>query len=157
MTDNRNRAAAEIRKIFERHNGNMGGSGAAAWAFDRLGVITLDKAQVTEDQLMEAALEAGAEDYRDEGAVWAVYTPPHDVDKISAALEAAKLPIQSSKAAFVPKNKKMVTERDAEVCLNLVEALDDHDDVQNVFADFDVSEEELAKLAGGSIPPTSAR
>lgn len=158
MTDNRNRAAAEIRKIFERHNGNMGGSGAAAWAFDRLGVITLDKAQVTEDQLMEAALEAGAEDYRDEGAMWAVYTPPHDVDKISAALEAAKLPIQSSKAAFVPKNKKLVGERDAEVCMNLVEALDDHDDVQNVFSDFDVSEEDLAKLSGGgSIPPTSAR
>jgi YebC/PmpR family DNA-binding regulatory protein len=148
MTDNRNRAAAEIRKIFERHNGNMGGSGAAAWAFDRLGVITLEKSQVTEDQLMEAALEAGAEDYRDEGEVWAVYTPPNDVDKIAAALEAAKLPIQSSKAAFVPKNKKTVTERDAEVCLNLVEALDDHDDVQNVFSDFDVSEEDLSKFAG---------
>src|SRR6187402_1596841 len=148
MTDNRNRAAAELRKIFEKHNGNMGGSGTAAWAFDRLGVITLEKAHVTEDQLMEAALEAGAEDYRDEGDVWAVYTPPHDVDKIAAALEAAKLPIQSSKAAFVPKNKKTVTERDAEVCLNLVEALDDHDDVQNVFSDFDLSEEDLSKFAG---------
>jgi YebC/PmpR family DNA-binding regulatory protein len=148
MTDNRNRAAAEIRKIFEKHNGNMGGSGTAAWAFDRLGVITLDKAQVTEDQLMEAALEAGAEDYRDEGGVWAVYTPPNDVEKVTAALEAAKLPISSSKASFVPKNKKLVTERDAEVCLNLVEALDDHDDVQNVFSDFDISEEDLAKLTG---------
>jgi len=158
MTDNRNRAAAEIRKIFEKHNGNMGGSGTAAWAFDRLGVITLEKSQVSEDQLMEAALEAGAEDYRDEGDVWAVYTPPHDVDKVSAAFEAAKLPMQSSKAAFVPKNKKTVSERDAEVCLNLVEALDDHDDVQNVFSDFDISEEDLAKLvSAGSIPPTSAR
>jgi YebC/PmpR family DNA-binding regulatory protein len=156
MTDNRNRAAAELRKIFEKHNGNMGGSGAAAWAFDRLGVITLDKTQVSEDQLMEAALEAGAEDYRDEGDVWAVYTPAHDVDKIAAALEAAKLPIQSAKAAFVPKNKKTVTERDAEVCLNLVEALDDHDDVQNVFSDFDISAEELAKLTG-SIPPAPAK
>ncbi len=148
MTDNRNRAAAEIRKIFERHNGNMGGSGAAAWAFDRLGVITLDKSQVSEDQLMEAALEAGAEDYRDEGEVWAVYTPPSEVHKVTAALEAAKLPIQSSKAAFVPKNKKTVAERDAEVCLNLVEALDDHDDVQNVFSDFDLSEEDLSKFTG---------
>jgi YebC/PmpR family DNA-binding regulatory protein len=147
MTDNRNRAAAELRKIFEKHNGNMGGSGTAAWAFDRLGVITLEKSQVTEDQLMEAALEAGAEDYRDEGDVWAVYTPPHEVEKVSAAFEAAKLPIQSAKAAFVPKSKKTVTERDAEVCLNLVEALDDHEDVQNVFADFDISEEELSKLS----------
>jgi YebC/PmpR family DNA-binding regulatory protein len=148
MTDNRNRTVAEIRKIFEKHNGNMGGSGTAAWAFDRLGVITLEKSQVSEDQLMEAALEADAEDYRDEGSVWAVYTPPNDVEKVTAALEAAKLPIQSSKAAFVPKNKKMVTERDAEVCLNLVEALDDHDDVQTVFSDFDISEEDLAKLTG---------
>jgi len=148
MTDNRNRSAAEIRRIFEKNNGNMAGAGTAAWAFDRLGVITLEKSQVTEDQLMEAALEAGAEDYRDEGDVWVVYTPPHDVDRIAAALEAAKLPIQSSKAAFVPKNKKTVTERDAEVCLNLVEALDDNEDVQNVFSDFDISEEDLAKFAG---------
>jgi YebC/PmpR family DNA-binding regulatory protein len=157
MTDNRNRAAAELRKIFEKHNGVLGGAGTAGWAFDRKGTIHLEKKAATEDQLMEAALEAGAEDYRDEGSVWAVYTPANDVDKIAAALEAAKLPIQSSKAAWVPKNKKTVTERDAEVCLNLVDALDEHDDVQNVFSDFDISEEELAKLFGGSIPPTSAR
>jgi YebC/PmpR family DNA-binding regulatory protein len=148
MTDNRNRSAAEIRKIFEKHNGNMGGSGTAAWAFDRLGVITLEKSKVSEEQIMETALEAGAEDYRDEGDVWAVYTPPNDVDKVSAALEAKKIPIQSAKAAFVPKNKKNVIERDAEVCLNLVEALDDHDDVQNVYSDFDLSDEELSKIAG---------
>ncbi len=75
MTDNRNRTAAEIRKVFEKHNGTMGGSGTAGWAFDRMGVITLERASVSEDQLMEAAVGAGADDYRDEGEVWTVYTP----------------------------------------------------------------------------------
>jgi YebC/PmpR family DNA-binding regulatory protein len=144
-TDNRNRAAAELRKIFERHAGVMGGG--AAWAFDRFGTITLEKSTVTEDQLMEAALSAGAEDYRDEGDVWVVYTPPNDLYTVVSALEAAKLPIQSSKVAYIPKNKKPVTGRDAEVCLNLVDALDEHDDVANVYADFDISEEDLAKLS----------
>jgi YebC/PmpR family DNA-binding regulatory protein len=148
MTDNRNRAAAELRKIFERHNGQMGGSGTAGWAFDRQGVITLEKSKVTEDQLMEAAVEAGADDYRDEGDIWTVYTPASDLDRVSAALEGAKLPLQSSKVAYVPKNKKVVSGREAEVCLNLVDALDEHEDVQNVFSDFDISEEELARIAG---------
>lgn len=147
MTDNRNRTAAELRKLFEKNNGSMGGSGTAQWAFDRLGTITLDKSSVTEDQLMEAAVDAGAEDYRDEGDAWVVYTPVAELDTITTALEAKKLPIQSSKIAYVPKNKKVVTGRDAEVCLQLAEALDDHDDCQNVYFDFDVSEEELARLA----------
>jgi YebC/PmpR family DNA-binding regulatory protein len=149
MTDNRNRSAAELRKIFEKHNGQMGGAGAAGWAFDRFGVITLEKSAVSEDALMDAAVEAGADDYRDEGDVWAVYTPPSDLDRVTQALEAKKIPIQSSKAAFVPKNKKAVSGRDAEVCLNLVEALDEHEDVQNVFGDFDLSDEELQRIAGG--------
>ena len=147
MTDNRNRTVAELRKIFEKHNGQLGSSGAAGWAFDRFGVITLEKATVTEDQLMEAAVEAGADDYRDEGEVWAVYTPPADLDRVTTALEGKKLVIQSSKLAYVPKNKKTVSGRDAEVCLNLVEALDEHDDVQNVYGDFDLSEDELARIA----------
>src|SRR5688572_19167563 len=82
MTDNRNRTAAEIRKVFEKHSGTMGGSGTAGWAFDRMGVITLERASVSEDQLMEAAVGAGADDYRDEGEVWTVYTPPNDVDRV---------------------------------------------------------------------------
>ena len=147
MTDNRNRTAAEIRKVFEKHNGTMGGSGTAGWAFDRMGVITLERASVTEDQLMEAAVGAGADDYRDEGEMWTVYTPPNDVDRVTAALEAAKLHVQSSKVAFVPKTKKNVSGREAEVCLNLVDALDEHDDVQSVHTDFDISEEELQRIA----------
>src|SRR5689334_3295560 len=100
-TDNRNRSAAELRKVFEKHNGLMGGSGTAGWAFDRFGLITLEKSAVSEDQLMEAAVSAGADDYRDEGDVWTVYTPPNDVEQVTAALEAASLKVQSSKVAFV--------------------------------------------------------
>jgi YebC/PmpR family DNA-binding regulatory protein len=148
MTDNRNRTAAELRKIFEKHNGQMGGSGTAGWAFDRLGLVALDKTTVTEEQLMETAVGAGADDYRDEGDVWTVYMPPTDLDRVSTALEDAKLPVQSSKVAFIPKNKKAVAGRDAEVCLNLVDALDDHEDVQNVYADFDISDEELLRITG---------
>ncbi|MGC4065458.1 MAG: YebC/PmpR family DNA-binding transcriptional regulator [Polyangiaceae bacterium] len=149
MTDNRNRTAAEIRKLFEKHNGSLGAPGSAQWAFDRLGVITLEKSAVSEDVLMDVAINAGADDYRDEGEVWAVYTPVPALDSVTAALEGAKLAVQESKVAYVPKNKKTVSGRDAEVCLNMAEALDDHDDVQNVFSDFDVSEEDLAALEAG--------
>ncbi|MBK8994154.1 MAG: YebC/PmpR family DNA-binding transcriptional regulator [Myxococcales bacterium] len=149
MTDNRNRTVAELRKIFERNNGLLGSSGTAGWAFDRLGTISLDKEQVSEDKLMEAAVEAGADDYRDEGDLWMVYTPKEQLYEVVAALEKAGLPLGESKIAYVPKNKKEVAGRDAEVCLNLVDALDEHDDVQSVFSDFDVSDEELARIGGG--------
>jgi YebC/PmpR family DNA-binding regulatory protein len=147
-TDNRNRTVSELRKVFERHNGALGSAGTAAWAFERLGTIALDRAAVSEEALMEAAVEAGAEDYRDEGDQWVVYTPPAELDRVSSALEAAKLPLRQSRLAWVPRNKKEVTGREAEVCLNLVDALDEHDDVQTVYADFDVPDAELRRIAG---------
>lgn len=146
-TDNRNRTVAEIRKFFEKHNGNLGGAGVAAWAFDRRGVITLDKAAATEDQLMETAVGAGAEDYTDDGETWSLTTPVEALQPVLDALEAAKISVKASQLAFLPKNKKSVTGRDAELCLNLADVLDDHDDVQNVYADFDVSDEDLARLS----------
>jgi YebC/PmpR family DNA-binding regulatory protein len=149
MTDNRNRTVAELRKLFERNHGSMGGSGSAAWAFDRYGTITLEKSAVSEEDLMEAVVGAGAEDYRDEGEVWMVYTPVDQFHQVTAALEAAKLPIQESKIAYVPKVRKPVTGRDAEVCMQLVDQFDDHDDVQNVFADFDIPDEELQRITAG--------
>ena len=146
-TDNRNRTVAEIRKVFEKNNGNLGGAGVALWAFDRKGIITLEKAVANEDQLMESAVGAGAEDYADEGEVWSLTTPPDALQKVLDALEEAKIAVKASQLAFIPKTKKQVTGRDAEVLMNLVEVLDDHDDVQNVYADFDVSDEELAKIS----------
>ena len=146
QTDNRNRTVAEIRKIFERNNGNLGGAGAAAWAFDRKGLIQLEKGAATEDQLMEVAVGAGAEDYADDGDLWVVTTPPDGLNTVLDALEKASVASKASQLAYVPKNKKPVTGRDAELCIQLAEALDDHDDVANVYADFDVSDEVMSRL-----------
>jgi YebC/PmpR family DNA-binding regulatory protein len=145
MTDNRNRTVAEIRKIFEKNNGVLGGAGTAGWAFEKKGSIQIAKAATNEDQLMDVAVGAGAEDYQDVGEEWAVTTPPDALSAVLDALEKAKVAAKGS-LAFVPKTKKALAGRDAEVALNLVEALDDHDDVQNVYADFDISDEELAAL-----------
>ncbi len=145
MTDNRNRTIAEFRKIFEKHNGAMGTS--AGWAFDRKGVISLEKSASNEDQLMDCAVGAGADDYTDDGDEWTITTPPEALDAVLKALEAAKVPVKSSGLQMVPKTRKTLTGRDAEVAMNLAEALDDHDDTQNVYSDFDVSEEDLERLA----------
>ena len=146
-TDNKNRTVAELRKIFDKHNGVLGSSGTAAWAFDRRGALTIGKG-ATEEQIMESAVEAGAEDYEHDGENWTVYTPADLLDTITAAVEGAKLEVVSTKLVQVPKNKKELRGRDAEVALNLVDSLDEHDDVANVYVDFDVPEEELKRIAG---------
>ncbi len=148
LTDNKNRTVAEIRKVFEKNNGALGAASSVQWAFDRKGIITLPKEAANEDQLMEVAVGAGADDYTDQGEEWQITTPVSELDGVSKALEAAKIAIKSNAPGYIAKNKKPVVGRDAEVCLQLFEALDDHDDVQNVYADFDVSDEELAKLQG---------
>lgn len=147
QTDNRNRTVAELRKIFEKNNGTLGSAGAAAWGFDRKGLITLEKAAANEDQLMEIAVGAGADDYADDGEVWTVTTPPEAMLTVLDALEKATIATKESSLAYLPKTRKPVTGRDAEVLLQLAEILDDHDDVAHVYADFDVSDEELAKLS----------
>lgn len=147
QTDNRNRTVAEIRKIFEKNNANLGGAGVAAWAFDRKGLIAIEKGAATEDQLMDVAVGAGADDYADDGEAWTVTTAPESMQPVLDALEKAAIATKSSQLAYLPKTKKQVSGRDAEVLLNLVEVLDDHDDVANVYADFDVSDEELARLS----------
>lgn len=146
MTDNRNRTAPELRRVFEKNGGQMGSTGTAGWAFARMGTIVLDKEAVSEEKLMEVALEAGAEDYRDEGATWLVCMPIADLFEVLGVFEKSGVPVAESGLSYVPNNKKLVTGRDAELCLSLAEALDDHDDVQAVFFDFDVSEEELARM-----------
>jgi YebC/PmpR family DNA-binding regulatory protein len=147
MTDNRNRTVAEIRKIFEKHNGLLGSAGTAGWAFDRRGLIAIGK-EATEDQIMEVAVAAGAEDYVDAGDEWQLTTPAEALGIILDALEKASIKPKSSSLAHVPKIKKPLAGRDAQLALHLAESLDDHDDVQNVYADFDISDEELANLEG---------
>jgi YebC/PmpR family DNA-binding regulatory protein len=150
MTDNRNRTVAEIRKIFEKNNGVLGGAGTAGWAFEKKGLLQIVKSAATEDQLMETAVGAGAEDYTDVGEEWQLTTPPDALQTVLDALEAGKIPVKGSSIGFLPKTKKPLSGRDAEVAINLAEALDDHDDVQNVYADFDVSDDEMARIAGGA-------
>ena len=148
MTDNRNRTVAEVRKIFEKHNGAMGASGTAAWAFDRKGIFLLEKPAATEDQLMDVAVGAGADDYEDLDEEWQVTTPVEVFDTVLKAFEAVEIPVKESSLNYIPKAKKLIAGRDAEVCLNLTDALDDHDDVQNVYADFDISDEEMQRISG---------
>jgi YebC/PmpR family DNA-binding regulatory protein len=147
MTDNRNRTVAEMRRVFEKHTGQLGAGGSAQWAFDRKGIITVAKDTATEDQIMEVAVGAGAGDYSDIGEEWQVLCEVPDTDRVSSALEAAGIKVASSSVGYVPKTKKTITGREAEKCLAMFESLDDHDDSQNVYADFDISDEELARIA----------
>ncbi len=148
LTDNKNRTVAELRKVFEKNNATLGQSGTAAWAFDRKGLIEINRDAADEDKLMELAVGAGADDYSDDGELWSITTPADQLDAVGKALEGAGITPTSQKIGFVPKNKKEVAGRDAELCMRLADVLDDHDDVQNVYADFDISDEEMAKLEG---------
>jgi YebC/PmpR family DNA-binding regulatory protein len=146
-TDNKNRTNPELRKIFDLHNGSLGSAGSAAWAFQERGVINVAKSQATEERVFEVAVEAGAEDVQDIGESWMVTTEKGALDQVRAALVKAGIAVESAALAQLPKTKKTVGGRDAEVLVKLVEALEDHDDVQNVFSDFDLDDEAMAKLA----------
>jgi YebC/PmpR family DNA-binding regulatory protein len=146
VTDNKNRTNPELRKIFDLHNGQLGAAGAAAWAFEEKGVISVSKEGQSEDAVFEVAAGAGADDMEDVGDAWLVKTEKPSLDEVRAAIEAAKIPVASAEFAKLPKNKKVVSGRDAVVLMNLVDALEEHDDVQKVFYDFDLSEEALASL-----------
>lgn len=147
MTDNRNRTNPELRKIFDQHNGQLGSSGSAAWAFEEKGVVNVPRGEVDEERLLEIAVEAGADDVQDLGDGWMVTTDRITLDAVRDALVRAGIKVESAELAKLPKTKKVVGGRDAEVLLKLVEALEDHDDVQKVHGDFDLDEEALAALA----------
>jgi YebC/PmpR family DNA-binding regulatory protein len=147
VTDNRNRTAAELRKIFDKHNGQLGAAGSAAWAFDAKGVITLKGSAATEELLFEVAVGAGAEDVQGGEDSWTIITPPEALDQVRDALTAASIELERVDFAKVPKTVKIVDGRDAEVGLNLIETLEDHDDVQKVYADFEPSDEAMANLS----------
>ncbi len=147
LTDNRNRTNPELRKVFERYHGSLGAPGAAAWAFEEKGLIFLPKEAASEEKLFEVAVGAGAENVEDFGDKWMVTTERSALDSVRSTIVAASLPVSSAELAKLPKNKKIVEGRDAEVLMNLVEALEDHDDVQKVFYDFELSEAEMARLS----------
>ncbi|HEV7759508.1 MAG TPA: YebC/PmpR family DNA-binding transcriptional regulator, partial [Acidimicrobiales bacterium] len=138
LTDNRNRTGAEIRNIFSKHGGSMAEPGAVAWQFERKGHVVVPRS-VDEDELMMAALDAGADDIADEGDVWRVTTPPTDLHSVRSALEEAGIPVESSELALVSSTVVRLDEIDvAKRVLRLIDALDDHDDIGAVHANFDI-------------------
>ena len=141
LTDNRNRAAADVRNAFTKNGGSQAEPGAVAWQFDRKGVI-LVPGEVDEDDLMLVALDAGAEDITDEGGIWQVTTPPSDLPDVRQAIEDAGIGVESSEVTMLPQNTVPITEPDkAKQTLRIVEALEDLDDVQAVYSNFDMAAE----------------
>lgn len=147
MTDNKNRTVSEIRHLFSKYNGNLGANGCVAWMFDLKGQITISKDAVEEDKLMEAVLEAGAEDYSDDEDVWTVHTDPDELESVKEALVAAAIEVDEAEVTRIPQTTKNLEGRPAETMLKLMNALEDQDDVQNVYSNFDIDDELLENLS----------
>ncbi len=146
LTDNRNRTGAEIRSVFSRAGGSLAEPGAVAWQFERKGVVTAPGA-VDEDLIMMTALEAGAEDVVAEGDSWRITTEPSDTASVREALEASGIEVSSTDLTYLPQNVvELASSGEAAQVMAVMDALDDHDDVQGVYANFDISDEILAEL-----------
>lgn len=143
LTDNRNRTVAEIRHIFSKNGGNMGESGSVAWMFDKKGYIVVDKAAKSEEELFEIAIEAGADDMQDDGDVFEIYTAPDAFDTVLEAIKAAGIEPQAAEISQIPQNYIKLEGGAAKTMLKLYDALDDNDDVQKVYANFDIDESEM--------------
>lgn len=148
LTDNRNRTAADVRAIFNKRGGNMGESGCVSYMFDQKGVLTLDKESVTlgEDDLMMQALEAGAEDVVAHDETIDIMTQPGDFEAVKTALEAQGMQFSEAAVRWIPQNVVMAEGEQAEKLMKMMEAFDDNDDVQDVFTNFEISEDEMARI-----------
>ncbi len=148
LTDNKNRTVSEIRHIFTKNGGNMGESGCVAWMFDRKGYIVVEKAKATEDELLDLVLEAGAEDLREDGSNYEIFTAPDDYEAVTKALEDSSIETAASNLGYIPQNYVKLEGKQAHQLLRLMEELEDHDDVQNVWANFDIDDEEIVHYSG---------
>jgi len=146
-TDNRNRTVSEIRHVFSKNGGNMGEQGSVAWMFERKSQMYVSNEKASEDQLMAIVLDAGADDLRDDGDRWMVLSPPEAHEAVMKALEGNGLTAEDAAIAMVPKNLIRLEGKNAGGMLRLSEALEEHDDVQNVYSNFDIDEKELEALA----------
>jgi len=146
-TDNRNRTVSDIRHAFSKNGGNMGEQGSVSWMFERKSQIFVPGNKVTEDRLMDVVLEAGGDDIRNQGDQWEVLSAPEVHEAILKALEAAGIPSEEASIAMVPKNLIRLEGKQASSMLRLNEALEEHDDVQNVYSNFDIDEKELEALS----------
>jgi YebC/PmpR family DNA-binding regulatory protein len=144
MTDNRNRTVAEIRHLFSKNGGNLGASGSVRHLFDKKGYIVVDKATKSEDDLFELVLDAGAEDLRDDEDNFEIITAPENFDGVLSAVKGASIEPQVAEVELVPQNYIKLEGQEARQMLKLMEALEDHDDVQKVSANFDISEADMA-------------
>jgi YebC/PmpR family DNA-binding regulatory protein len=148
LTDNRNRSAAEIRNIFSKHNGALGQPGAVAWIFERHGSIIIDATKYAEDDVVAAAADAGADDIVLDGTSFEVLTEPTALAQVKTGLDAAGIECEQAELTLVPKSTVQLDEADARRTLRLIDALEDSDDVQEVYANFDISDEVLEVVAG---------
>jgi len=148
LTDNKNRTAGEIRHIFTKMGGNLGAPNSVAWMFHKKGYLALERSSgVTEEKIMEVALDAGAEDVRDTESGFEVITDPKEFETVKAAIEAAKLPIASAEITMLPQSQVTLKGAEAASMLRMMSTLEDNDDVQNTYANFDIPESEMENLA----------
>ncbi|MFN2502285.1 MAG: YebC/PmpR family DNA-binding transcriptional regulator [Pyrinomonadaceae bacterium] len=143
MTDNRNRTVAELRHLFSKNGGNLGEAGTVAWMFDKKGYIVVDKAVKSEEELFEIAIEAGADDMEAVGDVFEIFTSPENFEAVNEAIKAAGVEPQAAEISMVPQNYIKLEGTDAKTMMKLYDAIDDHDDVQRVSANFDIDESEM--------------
>jgi len=144
MTDNRNRTVAELRHIFSKNGGNLGEAGSVAWMFDKKGYIVVDKAAKSEDELFDIVTDAGADDLQDEGDVFEIFTTPENFEPVHEAIKKAGIQPQAAEVSMIPQNYIKLEGSDAQTMLKLYEAIDDNDDVQKVYANFDIDESEMS-------------
>lgn len=148
ITDNRQRTVADVRFIFSKRGGNIGEPGSVSWIFEKKGLLIIEKDRTDEDTLMAAALDSGAEDIRDSDSEWEVETAPENLNKVRKALEDQGIEVLSAEVSMVPTTTvKIEDEKQARQILNLMNALEENDDVQNVYANFDIPEELIKKVA----------
>ncbi len=145
-TDNRNRTVSELRHVFSKNGGNMGEQGSVAWMFERKSQIYVAGEKASEDQLISVALEAGGDDLRQEGESWEILSAPEAHEAVQKALEAAGIPILEASIGMVPKNLVKLEGKNAAGMLRLNDALEEHEDVQNVYSNFDIDEKEMEAL-----------
>jgi YebC/PmpR family DNA-binding regulatory protein len=147
LTDNRNRTVAEVRHILSKNGGNLGETGCVGWMFDRRGYFVVEKAIADEEKLLEIALGAGADDMREDGSNFEILTAPENFEVVRAALEAAKIPTAAAEISMMPQNYVKLEGKHAQTMLKLMESLEDHEDIQNVWANFDIDESELKEAS----------
>jgi YebC/PmpR family DNA-binding regulatory protein len=147
LTDNKNRTVAEIRHALSKNGGNLGETGCVGWMFDRKGYFVVEKSAADEDKLMELVLGAGADDMREDGSNFEILTTPDNFDAVRLALESAKIPTAAAEISMMPQNYVKLEGKSAQTMLKLMESLEDHEDIQNVWSNFDIDESDIDEEA----------